>query len=244
MGSSAETAASLRREARLALLVGAGAVIAVLALFGALLAAGAAAPAVNDGVSANSTNLAQQLHDFHHAHSLQALALGLKALAFVMVLPVAAFLHGASRRRHQTAPGWVLVLGALGVVLTVGSSAWGFAALSHVATQFVHHGPQTVKRAHHLAASSGGLRASAVIEQVARVVFAIWLGAASYIAMQVGLLTRFLGALGIGAAVAWALLIPGGEALFFVWLAAMAALALDRFPGGRPEGWRSGHVRA
>jgi len=69
------------------------------------------------------------------------------------------------------------------------------------------------------------------------VVFAVWLGWASYAAMQSGLLTRFLGVFGIGAAVAWAFLIPSGETFFVGWLASVGLLALGWWPGGRPEGW-------
>jgi hypothetical protein len=62
--------------------------------------------------------------------------------------------------------------------------------------------------------------------------------------MRVGLLTRFMGVLGMIVGVL--LVFPIGSPVPIVqtfWLAALAVLFLDRWPGGGPTAWRSGEAQ-
>ncbi|MDQ3992517.1 MAG: DUF4386 family protein, partial [Actinomycetota bacterium] len=60
--------------------------------------------------------------------------------------------------------------------------------------------------------------------------------------MRVGLLSRFMGVLGIGVGVM--LVIPFGvqPILQLFWLGAVAAILLDRWPGGRGPAWQTGEA--
>jgi len=60
-------------------------------------------------------------------------------------------------------------------------------------------------------------------------------------AMRVGLLTRFMGVLGILIGITLVLqIIPGPVQL--IWLIALGALFLGRWPGGVPPAWRTGNA--
>jgi hypothetical protein len=78
-----------------------------------------------------------------------------------------------------------------------------------------------------------------VFDVGSRIVFAVWVGVLSIHARRANLLTTFLSYWGIGAAAAMVLL-PIGDAMYVGWLASMALLAWGYWPGGLPEGWRSG----
>jgi hypothetical protein len=225
-------------ERRLTQLGGVCALFATAALFGALFVGARAAPVQlgSTGGAVSVSGLATQLREYHHHQSLQVMAMALKVAAFVCMLVVIWVLHRATVRRGEASRGWLPVVGAIAALLTIGSSLFGYAELAHVANHFTH-GPETTARARSLVSGSSGLRASTLAEISTRLLFALWLGAASYLAGPAGLLTRFLAMFGIAAAAAWGLLIPAGEALFMGWLGSLGLIMLGLWPGGRPEGW-------
>ena len=62
-------------------------------------------------------------------------------------------------------------------------------------------------------------------------------------AMRVGLLTRFMGVLGIIVGVLFVVpLAPGPPVVQSFWLAALAALFAGRWPSGVPPAWTTGHA--
>jgi hypothetical protein len=59
--------------------------------------------------------------------------------------------------------------------------------------------------------------------------------------MRVGLMTRFIGIIGIIVGVLYVLPIFAGPLIVQIfWLGALAALFLGRWPGGRGEAWETG----
>ena len=60
-------------------------------------------------------------------------------------------------------------------------------------------------------------------------------------AMRVGLLTRFVGTLGMALGVAQ-LLIPFTVAALMLWMGWLGLIFLDRIPGGRPPAWKTGEA--
>jgi hypothetical protein len=112
--------------------------------------------------------------------------------------------------------------------------------IAHKADQFVHHGTQTYQEANAL--TSGGLIVAVpLIAQLASLLLTagfIWI---ALNAMRVGLLTRFMGYLGIFAGVL--VLFPIGSPVPVVqgfWLIATAYLLTGRWPSGVPKAWSSG----
>lgn len=75
---------------------------------------------------------------------------------------------------------------------------------------------------------------------------AVGLGAAALSAMNVGLLTRVVGAIGVFLAVLFViprLLGQGADLLRAFWFVAVGLTLLGRWPGGRPQAWDSGEAR-
>lgn len=162
-------------------------------------------------------------------------ALGSFALAWTLW-----FLFGATRARDPSVrPSFSGILGVVGGILS------GVSVLAYVigygtaANHFVSHGSQTYPEAKALLG-----KASLVIPQITNdlglLLLAIGLVLVSLSAMRVGLLTRFMGYLGViaGALTIIPLVpIPVVEAY---WLLALAYLISGHWPNGVPPAWRTG----
>jgi hypothetical protein len=110
------------------------------------------------------------------------------------------------------------------------------------ADTFVSHGSQTYEQANHLTRSPG-LLVLPFIGQAAALLLAVGFVLIALQAMRVGLLTRFMGYLGIFTGVL--VLFPIGSPVPVVqgfWLLALAYLFSGRWPNGVPPAWRSGQA--
>jgi hypothetical protein len=108
------------------------------------------------------------------------------------------------------------------------------------ASDFVSHGSQTYEQAHSLT-SGAGLVALPLLGQFAALLLAVAFVMTSLNAMRVGLLTKFMGYLGIFSGVL--VMFPIGSPVPVVqgfWLLALAYLFSGRWPSGVPPAWRSG----
>jgi len=162
--------------------------------------------------------------------------LGLVALALTL-----SFLFNVSKARKTEltqAPRLSALTG--GVLGAVGGVAYGV-AITIKAHQFVTQGTQTYVQANHLV-GGGVLAALQYLGLVGSLLLAIAFVLVSLNAMRVGLLTRFLGYLGMVAAAASLLLIGSAPALLVevFWMLAVAYLLSGRWTSGEPEAWRSG----
>lgn len=160
--------------------------------------------------------------------------LGSIALAVTLV-----FLFGAARARNpQFQPYVKIVALAGGVVAAVAGVAYQ-AMIAAKAHHFVTTGNQTYQEAHHLTQSSGIL-ALQLVGQAAALLLAVSFVLISLNAMRVGLLTRFMGYLGIFAGVLVLFQITQVPVVQAYWLFALAYLLSGRWPTGVPPAWRSG----
>src|SRR5437763_4697867 len=162
--------------------------------------------------------------------------LGSLALAITLV-----FLFDSARARNpQYQPGLRIVAMLGGSVAAVAGVAYQalVAAKSH---DFVTTGNQTYQEAHHLTNSSGIL-ALQLIGQAAALLLALSFVLVSLNAMRVGLLTRFMGYLGIFAGVLVLFQITQVPVVQAYWLFALAYLLLGRWPTGVPPAWSSGRA--
>ena len=228
-----------RRRGRIA---GVAALLSVLAVWGTVIFASSTgvrdAGRTGPRVGEKSFDRAKQLVHFHNGVHDQAIAAILRSAGLLLTIAVGVYLYSVIRARNPDVPRLILWTAFAGPVLVAGATIFGFFALRDVADAFVASGARTSERARHLANTSGSLQAAAVLDLGSRVVFAVWVGMASLEAMRVGLLTRFLGYWGIGAAGALVLL-PVGDAMFIGWIASIGILALGYWPGGRPPAWQS-----
>jgi hypothetical protein len=118
-----------------------------------------------------------------------------------------------------------------GIALAIASSIW--------ASEFVSHGSQTYDQAKSL--TSGPLLP--ILSYAG--LLGLLLTAVSFVlgslnAMRVGLLTKFMGYLGIFAGILVIAAITPVPIVAAYWLIALSVLFLGRWPTGMPPSWRSG----
>jgi hypothetical protein len=232
--SASEREEQLRWERRRAPAAAAG------AMAGAILPmAGAAWGAVLTSDD-RSTELTGRLL-FVDGHTTQLLlAAGIQALgALAFILPLT-FLYRAAtfRREVPRVAGLLTVLGPL----LYGLSQIGFQiALSVQGDAFAATSGRTYEEAKNLF-EAPGVVAIRYFGLVAGLTIATAFVLASLHAMRAGLLTRFMGFLGVivGALFVIPLFGQGPPVVQSFWLAALAALFMGRWPSGVPPAWREG----
>jgi hypothetical protein len=234
--------ADLAQERRAGRIAGAAAIAGLFATFAALLIALSALQSGSDGQVSRGGSEAAQYLEFDGNRALAALSVGLRALGLALVMVLAVFLYRAVRDREPGIPRYVLWLGIAAPVLLALTAILGYFAFSDIVSTFVDSGPRTNERARDLADDDGLYRLQQVVQIVALLTFAAWLSVVCAGLMGVGLLPKFLGYYGYGAAVALVLAPFAGDALFLGWLGSVAVMALGWWPGGRPPAWESGRA--
>jgi hypothetical protein len=152
------------------------------------------------------------------------------------------FLFRATRARlPDVRPAITGAIAVAGCVLA-GISVCAYVVVYGIkAHQFVNRGTQTYEQANHLL-STASLVIPQLLNYLGGLLVAVGFVLVSMNAMRSGLLTRFMGYLGMfaGALVIIPLVpIPVVEAY---WLAALAYLLSGRWPTGVPPAWRSGRA--
>jgi hypothetical protein len=165
----------------------------------------------------------------------------LNAIGFLGLAFTVAFLFQASRaRRPETAPATRIAALVGGGLAAVGGVAYAI-VLSIKANDFVSAGTQTYLEAKNLVGTAP-VAALQYAGLVGSLLLAIAFALVSMNAMRVGLLTKFLGYLGIVAAASSLFLAgsPIGLLIEVFWLVAVAYLLAGRWPGGDPKAWITG----
>jgi hypothetical protein len=161
-------------------------------------------------------------------------ALGTILMAYVLVY----LAHAVRARRPDFPPTFraLPVVGAVGVTIT----SIGFAvALGHNARTYLD-GPHAADAVHFIqqhGTALGVIRPIAIASQLA---LAFGLVVISLNAMRVGLVTRFMGVLGIIVGVLFVIPIGTLPVVQAFWLGALAVLFLQRWPSGQPRAWLTG----
>ena len=167
----------------------------------------------------------------------------LNGLGILILAATLVFVYTLARARRPAASRGTQITATLGGVLAcIGGIAYGI-EITAKAQQFVAHGSQTYLQANSLV-SGGALPALQYAGLLGSLLMAVAFVLVSLNAMRVGLLTRFLGYLGIVAAAASILLVESlpPEVLPIFWLMAVAYLLAGRWPGGDPPAWRTGQA--
>lgn len=194
------------------------------------------------GIAGRQADIVSHYGDQYLLVAAAALCTG---LGLLLAIPVLYGLIRAAWRRRPSFPRWFLWTPAIGGVL------FGVAtivALIYQAVQY-HDFTQLAAAAQNNGAANDAL--SAAQDDLALLQFAggigslftaVGFGAASLSAMNVGLLTRVIGS--IGVILAFLVVVPllgqQGSVLRGFWFVAVGLTLLGRWPGGRPPAWKSG----
>lgn len=185
----------------------------------------------------------------HYGDEWVLIALGgvLTGLGAILMAPVLFGLLRAAWRRRPSFPRWFFW------APLVGGLAFGIGSIVAIVYQAVQFhdfaqlpiAEQTNGAANDaLLAARNDLTGLSFVTVIGQLFVAVGLGAASLSAMNVGLVTRVIGSIGVLLAVLVILpLIPQQEFLRAFWLIAVGFTLLGRWPGGRPAAWESGEPR-
>ena len=230
---SAAPEAPLRWEART------GKAAAAAAFLSAALAAGSTAVQIA-AIGAPPDNEREALIRFDANRGEFFVSLGLQVLSYFLLAAALFYLLRATVHRRPETPRFAIGLLVLAPLLLAVGGLLNQLDLNDVADKFVASGERTDGRAENLLedrAIFGG-----AIGSGGTLCLALSLVLISLNAMRAGLLSRFMGVLGmiVGGLLILPLL-PGGQSVVQVfWLVALGALFLDRWPGGRGPAWETG----
>ncbi|HEX5146277.1 MAG TPA: hypothetical protein VFV85_04585 [Conexibacter sp.] len=174
-------------------------------------------------------------HDHQGAQYISAACSVIGAVALAFVLD---FLYRATRARNPELSPQLRALpfvGAFGVaVFTIVYQV----VLAHNVGYFATHGSQTYEEARK--AVDAGV--PPLLSLVVQLLLAIAIVVISIGAMRVGLLSRFLGYLGVISGALFVLAFVPVPIVQVYWLGALAMLFAGRLPNGTPPAWQSGEA--
>jgi hypothetical protein len=159
---------------------------------------------------------------------------GWLAVAWTLV-----FLVGATRARDEHAPPYIRYIVMIGAPLTAIGIVGYIAAYGVQANHFT--GAQTYPQANHLL-SAPLLAIFQVMDYAGELALAVSFVLVSLQAMRAGLLTRFMGYLGIIAGILVLFVITPVPIVQAYWLVGLGVLFAGRWPNGTPPAWQSGRV--
>jgi hypothetical protein len=210
----------------------------VAAAAGILLVAAAAVQLA--GPHTNINELTLDLITAHKRFPIDVIGSVINALGLFAVAWTLSFLFDITRARNPELKAFIRWLALVGGILAALTGIVYAVVIASKAGDFVSQGNQTYVEANHLT-TSGGLIALPILGQAAALVLALGFVLVALNAMRVGLLTRFMGYLGIFTGVL--VIFPIGSPVPVVqgfWLLALAYLFSGRWPTGIPPSWRSG----
>jgi hypothetical protein len=187
----------------------------------------------------------EALRDFHENRGALLIAAIMKALALIaFTVPLYYLFKAASARSESVRPGLVGVVIA-GPLFLAALDLLFWLAIDPAATDFITPGggagipigeyaQDLVEDRGLLSVYQGVALAGPIGFTFAVVYTALW-------GMRVGLLTRFIGTLGMALGVAQ-VLIPFMLVALMVWVAWVGLIFLDRVPRGRPPAWAAGEA--
>jgi hypothetical protein len=177
----------------------------------------------------------------HKRAGLDLTGAGVQAIGSLALAATLVFLFGATKARNPRLPGFLKILAIVGGVTAAIAGLVSAVLIAIKSGQFVKNGDQTYEQAHHLT-SSAAFVAPQILVQAAALLVAIAFVMICLQAMRVGLLTRFLGYLGIFAGVMVIIPVVQLPVVQAYWLASVAYLLTGRWPSGVPKAWSSGRA--
>lgn len=184
-----------------------------------------------------------ELPRFYSQHAAGLIAAAALLAASYLATGVALdYLYRATKFRRPEIPAVVRVTTYAGPAMLALGTILFQVVLSVESSQYLAH-----HQGDYVAARQIGTSAVALFARGVGQAGALALGFAFVLvglnAMRVGLLTRFLGVMGIIAGVLFVLPLGGqGQVILWFWLGALAYLFAGRWPGGVPPAWRTGRA--
>jgi hypothetical protein len=204
-----------------------------------LLIAGAAIQQL--GPKTKVTELTVELITAHKGFSTDVIAAIVNAIGSLALAATLVFLFGLARARNPRAQPFIRVIALLGGLLVAVAGVAYAIVIGIKANQFVTTGSQTYTEANRLT-SSTILVVLQLVGQLAALLLTASYVMVSLNAMRVGLLTRFMGYLGVFAGVLVLLQVTQVPVVQAYWLAALGVLMSGRWPRGTPHAWESGRA--
>ncbi|MGE5636139.1 MAG: DUF4386 family protein [Nocardioidaceae bacterium] len=171
----------------------------------------------------------------------------MQALSYVTLASVLWYLLQVTRYRRKELPGWSVYLVWLGAALLVIAGLLGTFDRLDIADQFASGGPTegraAERRADRLIDDQGAALPSA-LGLAGTLALAFSLVIVCLNALRAGVLSRFLGIIGIILGALYVLPFFGGPFIVQIfWLGALTAVFLGFWPGGRGPAWDSGEAQ-
>jgi hypothetical protein len=190
------------------------------------------------GLPRGANNAKQFLPDVHAHKSAFLLSGVLVGLAMLAFIPPLLYLYRATRFRRPELPAVTKYLVVAGPVLYLICSIWLQARYGHAADQFVSGSVKTNKHAEDLIRSATS--APAALSLAASIAIGLGTILLSLHAMRAGLLSRFMGVLGVILGALFVLPLIASPIIQLFWLLALGALFTRRWPGGVGPAWETG----
>ena len=169
-------------------------------------------------------------------------SLGLQVASYFLLAAALFYLLRATMYRRAETPSFSLGLLALAPILLGVGGLLNQLELNDVTDQFLSSGERTDKRAEDLLDDRNIL--GGALGSGGTLCLALSFVLISLNAMRAGLLSRFMGALGmiVGGLLILPIL-PGGQSTVQIfWVAALGVLFLGRWPNGRGPAWEAGQA--
>jgi hypothetical protein len=163
----------------------------------------------------------------------------LQAVGILLLVVVAVHLYRAAKDRNPDQQSLVLVVGVYGPAAFAASTLTRAVTYTILADDFAGRAVQTERVADDLLGTPI-LDVANALGLTGVLALGFWLVKGSLDAMRVGLLTRFMGVMGI--ALGPALVLGFGLLVLPLWLIALGVLFLGRWPRGTPPAWITGRA--
>jgi hypothetical protein len=186
-------------------------------------------------------NEAETLLSVHKHASSYVIGGMLQALALMLVAVVLWYFYRAAKHRRAQTPVIALVLGIAGPILFGLAGGIGPWVVKHFAAEFAASANQSNQHAKDLV-NGNAAQVFSVVTPAAGLAFAFAMIIANVNSMRAGLVSSFVGIIGIIGGLLFVLPLGPPQLLLFFWLLGVGVIALDRWPGGRGPAWASGEA--
>jgi hypothetical protein len=226
-----EKQAQLEWEARAGRLAGFAAWLAAALIIASMAYRIAALP--------HGANNVQEFLPEVEAHKNAFLVSGiLTGLGMVAFIPTLYYMYEATSFRRKELPAITRILLFAGPILFAICAVWFQFRQAHAADQFVAGSVKTKKHAEDV------LRNATTVVAGLSLAASIATGLATILislnAMRAGLLSRFMGIMGVLLGGLFVLPLIASPIIQLFWLIALGALFLNKWPGGRGPAWETG----
>jgi hypothetical protein len=187
--------------------------------------------------------LTQDLLTANKRFPLDLIASIINAIASIGIAWTLVFLYRATKARNAEVRPFIRYLALVGGGLSAVAGVIYAVIVAIKVHQFATTGAQTYDEATHLT-SGAGLLVLQLAGQLAALIVAVSFVLVCMQAMRVGLLTKFMGYLGMLAGALVLFQITQVPVVQLFWLVAVGYLISGRWPTGTPAAWRTGRAEA